>query len=260
MVNRESIDLIRKYIIEQEGKATKSQVVRYMENDVPEKLRLSRDTTIRTIENMPNVIISEGKRRGQAHRLLIEDKKQFNRINKELTEIEAIINSMSVPMRTLNSLGVQDPRSNVPDRWYLQGLSDKFIGPYVDSIGYMLEVLLVQISNEINSQKDAWTLYKEIIELKLKLNEQHSMFEGEGEKNLYLTNNAMIQFYSQDLKEIDEEDLNYAKKYGVPIKSLVKDLITKIHDFKARFLPDPEYPKWGKSTDEMFTISDDNSR
>jgi hypothetical protein len=230
--------------------------VRYMQSDVVEFLQLSRDTTMKIIENMDNVIILKGLRRGQAHRLLIEDKKEFNRIGAELSEIEVIINLMSNPMKTLKSLGVSDPRSNAPDRWFLQGLSDKFINPYLETVGEMLEILLVQIANKIQSQKDAWILYKRIIELKIKLNEQNSWFDREGVETMYLTSNAFIQFHLQDLEEIRREDRNYAKKHDIPINSLVKSLKSKIIGFKNGFLPYPDYPNWGKSKDNIFRVSD----
>ena len=84
-----------------------------------------------------------------------------------MSEIESTIESMSNPMKKLTSLGLSDPRSS-PDEWFLQGLSDKFVTPYLESIGELLEILLVRISNTIESQKDAWILYKKIIELKIK--------------------------------------------------------------------------------------------
>ena len=258
MVNDQSVELIRKYIINREGKATKGEVVRYMQNEVVEPLRLSRDTTIKIIENMNNVIILKGERRGQAHMLLIEDKKEFNRIGSELSEIESIVEIMSEPMKKFMSIGGDNPHEirKVPDRWIVKELSDKFIGAYLESIGEMLEILLIQIANKIQSQKDAWTLYKRIIELKIKLNEQNSWFGGEGVEDLYLTSNAFIQFHLRDLDEISREDLNFAKQNGIPINSLVKSLKLKIQGFKDRFLPYPDYPNWGKSNDNIFRVSE----
>jgi hypothetical protein len=94
MVKQQSSNLIRQYIIDREGKATKSEVVKFMQNDVPEDLKLSRDTTIKVIDNMENIVVSKGDRRGQGHKLLIEEKGDFNQIISELSEIEATIDSM----------------------------------------------------------------------------------------------------------------------------------------------------------------------
>jgi hypothetical protein len=261
MVNKESVDLIRKYIIDREGKATKGEVVRYMQNDVTEPLRLSRDTTMKMIENMDNVIVLKGERRGQAHKLLIEDKKEFNRIGTELSDIESIVELMSEPMKKFMSIGGDNPDDirRVPDRWILKELRDKFIEAYLETVGEMLEILLVEISNKIQSKKDAWSLYKKIIELKIKLSEQKSWFGGKGVEDMYLTSNAFIQFHSQDLEEITQENLKFAENNGIPINSLVKSLKLRIEDFRSRFLPYPDYPNWGKSNDNIFRVSDKES-
>jgi hypothetical protein len=74
------------------------------------------------------------------------------------------------------------------------------------------------------------------------LNEQNSWFGDEGVESMYLTSNAFIQFHSQDLEEITQEDRKFAENHGIPINSLVKSLILKIQDFKNRFLPYPDYP------------------
>jgi hypothetical protein len=74
------------------------------------------------------------------------------------------------------------------------------------------------------------------------LNEQNSWFGDEGVESMYLTSNAFIQFHSQDLEEITQEDRKFAENHGIPINSLVKSLILKIQDFKNRFLSYPDYP------------------
>jgi hypothetical protein len=115
MVTRESNDLIRDFIISREGSATKRQVAYYMQNDVPENLRLSYETVIKVIENMQDVRVLEGKRRGQGHKLLIEDKKEFNSIHKELSFLEDFIERMDEETKTKEILDMIDKDAKSQD-------------------------------------------------------------------------------------------------------------------------------------------------
>jgi hypothetical protein len=45
------------------------------------------------------------------------------------------------------------------------------------------------------------------------LNEQNSWFGDEGVESMYLTSNAFIQFHSQDLEEITQEDRKFAENH-----------------------------------------------
>jgi hypothetical protein len=213
-----------------------------MQNDVPDNLKLSRDTTIKVIDNMESVIVSKGERRGQGHRLLIEDKTQFNRIHAELSEIETIIDSMSESMKKFKSISGFDLKSisQVSDRRILKKLANKFVYPYLGSFGYILETLLVLTTNNIQSQKDAWTIYKKIIELKIKLEKQYWSLGDEGGGSL-LNYATMIHVSSEDLQKINQQEREYAEKYEIPINQLTPNLLSKIQNFEAKFFP--SYPK-----------------
>ncbi len=121
---------------------------------------------------------------------------------------------MSQPMEKCRSLGINDPKSisKTPDRWIAMNLNDHFISAYTGSVEGMFEILLVEIMNKIQSQKDAWSLYKKIMELKIKMNEQNSYAGIIGEDSIYDTYNALVQFDARDLKDLDEKDRNYAEK------------------------------------------------
>jgi hypothetical protein len=80
----------------------------------------------------------------------------------------------------------------------------------------MLEILLPEIHSKIQSQKDAWSLYKRIIELKIKLNEQISVFEGKGIDSLFLIYNALIQIDASHLKDLDEDEQIMPKETEYP--------------------------------------------
>jgi hypothetical protein len=251
MVSKASIDLIRQYIIDREGHATKSEVVKFMQNEVPENLKLSRDTTMKVIDNMENIVVSKGERRGQSHKLLIEDKSHFNRIGEELTELEGAIDSMADSMEKVKALCYFDWRSvrEKPDRYYLMDINEDFVDAYTYSFDSILETLLTLTSRNVQSQKDASTIYKKIIELKIKLNEQHSSFEvNERIDRVLMEHNALIQAYSKDLQEIDIDVRNYAEMHGIPIDRLTSILISKLKNFRYHFLP--EYPDYETSAEQ----------
>lgn len=238
VVKQESINLIRQHIIDCEGKATKSEVVKYMQNEVPHEFRLSRDTTAKVIDNMDNIIVSKGERRGQAHKLLIEDKGDFNQISAELSEIEYIVDSMSESMKIIKSICDFDPSSvrETPDRWILRDLDNNFVEPYVLAIDEMLEILMALTSKRIQSQKDSWSIYRRIIEVMIKLNLQHSHFGSKGVDGLLFDYNFMMDMNLEQLTKIRKDDREYAERNGIPIDKLRRNLRSRLKKFKVRFL------------------------
>jgi hypothetical protein len=256
----ERIDAHHKAILDFIKKApsqTENRIVKSME----EQKICSKMTTLKKLDQLLEMgeikdLINEGP--SGFHKFIINNNNTFNLINNELSELEKIVELMSEPMKRFISIGGDNPDDirRVPDRWILKELDDKFFGAYKETTREMLEILLIEISNKIQSQKDAWTLYKKIIELQIKLNKQNSWFEGEGVEGLYLTSNAFIQFHSQDLNEIKQENLKFAENHGIPINSLVKSLKLRIQDFQSHFLPYPKYPTWGKSNANIFRVSD----
>jgi hypothetical protein len=166
MVSQKSIELIRKYILDHDG-ATKSEVVKYMQNEVPQNERLSRDTVIKQIENMENVIITKGQRRGQGHKLHIEDKSEFKLINNQLLEIENFMSE--IYQKFLNQFN-QDLTER-PTGAILGGVEQavEFISSIEYSFHGIVLFLLQDIFSKIESEKDKQALYDRVIRLMLKL-------------------------------------------------------------------------------------------
>ena len=166
MVSQESIDLIRKYIIDHEGKATKSEVVKYMQEEVPDNLRLSRDTVIKVIDNMENIIISKGERRGQGHRLLIEKKGEFNLISDQLLKIENFMTD--IYEKFLNQFN-----QDLSERPTGTVLGLEAVARFISFIEYSFHgvvlFILQDIFHKIESEKDKQVLYNRVIKLMLKL-------------------------------------------------------------------------------------------
>jgi hypothetical protein len=219
MVSQESIDLIRKYIIDHEGKATKSEVVKYMQEEAPENLRLSRDTVIKVIDNMENIIISKGERRGQGHRLLIENKGEFNLISDQLLKIENFMND--IYEKFLNQFN-QD-LSERPSGTVL-GLEEvvKFISFIEYSFHGIVLFILQDIFHKIESEKDKQVLYNRVIQLMLKLSR--------------LSRKGRVEFFSKQIKQVEkfieshDFELIYYH-YGITNNSL-KKLVSIMENLK----------------------------
>jgi hypothetical protein len=218
---------------------TENRIVKAME----ERKICSKMTTLKKLDQLIEMgeikdLINEGH--SGFHKFIINDNNTFNLINNELSEIEKIVDSMSQPMKKFRSLGYWREIKRVPDRYIVMDLDDHFVQPYTGSIECMLDILLVQINSKIQSEKDAWSLYSRIIELKIKLNEQNS-FDGEGRDSIFISNNALIQIDADHLNDLKKEIRAYAEnKIGISINKLASDLILRIKNFKVRFLPD--YP------------------
>jgi hypothetical protein len=187
MVSQDSKDLIKKYIIDREGKATKSEVAKYMQNDVPVHLRLSRDTVMKLIDNMENLIISKGERRGQGHRLLIADKKEFNRINDQLLRIEIFMNDIYEEFLIRFNQDISErPLGTV------LGLQEiiKFISVIEYSFHGIVLFILQDIFHKIESEKDKQALYNRVIQLMLKLS--------------HLSRKGRYEFFSKQIAQVEE--------------------------------------------------------
>ena len=166
-------EMIRKYIIEKQGTATKNDVIKYMEK------YSSRVPTLDMIKELEDTgIINVNKndnRRGQAHYLTINHNNEFNRINKELSEIELIIDTIEAPMD--NILKVIRKRERIL-RGSRDELHENIIFAYKRSIEKMLEVLLVHTSDTISSEKSSQILYSKIIKLMQKMEHQYFYSES----------------------------------------------------------------------------------
>jgi hypothetical protein len=219
MVSQGSIDLIRKYIINRDGNATKSEVAKYMQYDVPQNLRLSRDTVMKIIENMDNIIIKEGERRGQGHRLLIEDKGQFTLINDKLLRIENFMNDIYEKFLTQFNQDLSERPAGA-----VSGLEEavKFISFIEYSFHGIVLFVLQDIFKNIISEKDRQVLYNRVIQLMLRLS--------------HLSQKERAKFFSKQIEQLEKYiqspdfELIYYH-YGISNKSL-EELISIMENLK----------------------------
>jgi hypothetical protein len=206
--------MIRQFIIEKDGKATKNDVIKHMEkysSRVPtlDMIKELQDTAIINVNKNDN-------RRGQAHYLRINNENEFNQINQQLSVIDFIIDFIEKPMDRIIRFIRQHPE--LP-----QNLREDLIFAYKRSIEKMLEFLLVHTGDTISSEKSSQILYSKIIKSMQKLEHQ--------------------SYYSYSLDSLErnidtiQSILSITKGVGysgVKIKDF-KFLIRKIMKFKEQF-------------------------
>jgi hypothetical protein len=98
LVSEESKKLIVKFVHDFKGNPTKHDVGDYMKSEaVPQEFRLSWVTTLTTIDELDGdrIRVTKGKRRGQSHRLSINDKSRFDWITQHLSKIEKDVEKIS---------------------------------------------------------------------------------------------------------------------------------------------------------------------
>jgi hypothetical protein len=237
-------EMIRNFILENDGKVTKNDVIRHMINDSSRAPTLD---MINELESAGIIEVSRGNRRGQPHYLRINNKNDYNRISKELSKLEKLVNSMDEPIKRIRSLGHPEMIKKNPDRMIIRSLHDNFLSEYHDSIDDILDALLGFTINKVHSEKESWSLYTRIIKLKIKMNEQMTIFKANGIEHLFLSCKALLGASLHKLKSFGQYDLDFAKEYGInnrPIADVIEkiengplaDVIEKIETFKNEFL------------------------
>jgi len=188
---------------------------------------------------MNNIVVMKGNRRGQGHKLLIEDKIEFDRIDEWLSKIEVIINAMQDPIEKIDLASSNGTKEH--DSKYCVHLELDFLDEYGNAMHHMLEVLLYWVSNKIYSEKDAWSLYTRIIKLKVRVNEQVPF------SNYRVLLGDAIRF----VKELDRHMLYNVNIKGESIEKILTNFIEKIESFRNEFEPfDPDLR--GYTTNDKF--------
>ena len=181
-------------------------------------------TTRKKIKHLLELGIIDDRKEGNTyfHKLYLNDKSEFHRINKQLSKIEFFVNSMDEP---------------IAKRWYQQHDDDSlfdtwFKVQYQNAIDSMLSVLLSQLNNEKLSKNDYRELSTKIVNLALKLRLQ--MFSNPEEMEAINLLDLVIVFfeeYKQKLSKKSEDQI----EMGVN-KQFVDNLISYIESFKTDFL------------------------
>lgn len=217
-LNERAIKIIN-YIKENPG-TTENKVVLYMD----EKSLCSRLTTLKEIDSLVSREIIEDRKEGNSfHRLHANNQNEFNRIDLEITEIETIMDEMDEPLRKLSQISMRE--NELADR---ANLRVNFHYPYRDSVGTILQILLLWTSTKIRSKNYSQILYTRIMKLMLKLTLQ--TFNLNDPTNL-LDN----EINSLNQLKHSKTTVAFAKKNTVNI-GVASNLIKKIENFNRRFL------------------------
>jgi hypothetical protein len=187
----------------------------------------SRLTTLKIIEKdlIPEGVVIDQKAGNSFHILVLNDDNIFNDIDKEVSEIENIIDIMDEPTRKMRQL--------YPHEFYIASQEFRYLRvhfefPYRYAFSIMLQVLLQRTSTMVHSENSSQILYTRIVKLMIKLSQQ--IFDMKDSTDI-------LDSFMSNLEKLESSSSvgGYAKKYGINIK-LRNNLRTTIENFKKRFL------------------------
>jgi hypothetical protein len=227
---------IIKFIKENPGSTT-NQVVKYMD-----KNGSSKTTTLKKINEL-----IEGKRIRDEHdkptgfhKLFYDDNNDFDLINKQLTKIEKIVDTMDKPLKKIQRLledqqkellrlteekvPIEQRRKFVSEELYSLQIDYQYT--YLHMIDIMFHVLSLHIDERIHSDKDLQILYTKIIKLMRKVSKQFP-------RNAKGTLVGIIDFITEFTSKKDIR--LYAQKHNINI-NLIDDVIDTVENFKNEFL------------------------
>jgi hypothetical protein len=148
--------------IKQNGGTTKNKVADYMSK----KEISSYVTTLKAIDRLKSKNIVEDRKEGNSfHRLFINNKNDFNKIDEHLTKIENLLDEMREPVRRVVTI----PYAS---RNYSRAVDFKI--KYEAFFSTMLQALLWHTADRIHSERDSHVLFNRIVKLMLKLRDQFS--------------------------------------------------------------------------------------
>ena len=229
------VDII-KFIKEKPGSTT-NQVVKYMNKNGSSKI-----TTLKKINHLieGKRIRDEHDKPNGFHKLFYNDNNDFDLINKQLTKIEKIVDTMDKPLKKIQRLledqqkellrltdekvPIEQRRKFVSEELY--GLQIDYQYTYLHMIDIMFHVLSLHIDERIHSDRDLQILYTRIIKLMRKVSKQFP-------RNAKGTLDGIINFINEFTSKKDIR--LYAQKHKINI-NLINDVIDTVEDFKNEFL------------------------
>ena len=229
------VDII-KFIKEKPGSTT-NQVVKYMNKNGSSKI-----TTLKKINHLieGKRIRDEHDKPNGFHKLFYNDNNDFDLINKQLTKIEKIVDTMDKPLKKIQRLLVDQQKEllrltdeKVPIEQRRKFVSEELYGlqidyqyTYLHMIDIMFHVLSLHIDERIHSDRDLQILYTRIIKLMRKVSKQFP-------RNAKGTLDGIINFINEFTSKKDIR--LYAQKHKINI-NLINDVIDTVEDFKNEFL------------------------
>ena len=120
------------------------------------------------------IISQRDKSNSQLHHLFINPRNTFNKVNKELSELENSIDIMSEPMYKMGIQRLHEMYLGTQTFWDLR---DHFEFPYRNSFCTIFLYILNYINSKIHSDEDLQILYRRVFELMIKLHRQTFVME-----------------------------------------------------------------------------------
>ena len=209
MKTLENFEIIRSFIIDR-GKATKNEVVKHMDG------RSSRVTTFEMIDELESngvIKIVQGDRRGLPHYLMINYEGDMNIIIEQLTDTLNVLNQFDKPIRKISERYGRFGHSKAND----------FKNEYREFLRWTFEILLIRTAHVIQSERDTQALFRKIVELMLKLNDQFTMVDNENYTD------SIASMFLDDLHPgvkkfgINENSVNDLRKLVDGINNIVTD-------------------------------------
>lgn len=237
MVFPETQDLFYKFIMDKEGKATKSEVVTYMQNLKEAKYRISRDTTLKLIEEMNSlgfIVISKPERSGFPHYLSINYKSVFIQINESVKVIGRLILMSEEPFKRITDLFNEhqsthggESQNDCHDCEMISGLVVTFFREWEIFINRGLDFLLYRTTIHMTDPNMQWNLYSAIIAQKIKFFAMlyDSPLHGHSEAYFDVLKEEAIGYAKNSISYlgyVGKEQIAYAKENGMPIDALIK--------------------------------------
>jgi len=212
-------DSILKFVKEQQ-KPTKADVIRYM-HDAGISSTVTTHKDIMNLIDEKKLLVLKDKSNSKPHRLIINNKNEYNLINEQLLEMEAHVDEMNESMDNFRNLRDSDLKSE---------LNIRFVSNYIQLVETMLQRLLVKTDRTIRSVHESQFFYSRIAKLMLSLNCQQRINYSRKLQDL----SASAQAMGPQVYRISLDIETRAKSYGINTK--LNDRMMKMwEDFKNRF-------------------------
>jgi hypothetical protein len=208
------------------SRCTKTEVIKDMEKRSIGSIKTIHPIIIDLL-NEGILLVLKNRPNSQIHRLIINDKNEFNQIDETLSEIDNFIDKMDETVHSvLNGISKKSTHTSYAHLQELKWLNLSFLIPYDDAINLILQELLTRINDKIHSETDSQILYTKIVQALRKFTLQRW--------NLAVRDSSKrLDIFSDALKNVKSSHFTEAKNINV---ELAGDLATFIQKFKDEFL------------------------
>ena len=217
------------------SRCTKTEVIKDMEKKGIGSIKTIHPIIIDLL-NEGILLVLKNRPNSQIHRLIINDKNEFNQIDETLSEIENFMDKMDEQIDKMRiARHNADQINGDAHRMERAGSAEVvlcFLIPYRESLRIIIDDMLVRIGNANFSEKDTKILYTKIIELLKKLTGSFLIQVPDSSTVL----NNIISSAMKDLREAKYIQ-NFVKKHGINL-NIVNDLEAVVERYKNQFLID----------------------